>query len=250
MEGGDIMFKDKKVTVIVSGGMDSVTLLYTILSQTIKENVKALSIDYGQKHKKELIGASELTKELDIDHRIVAIPEVQSLLLSTLTTDEAIPEGHYAEENMKKTVVPNRNAIMLSIAYGYAVSNGSDFLAFGAHAGDHFIYPDCRPLFVDALNVALQVGNQGFGNVTLVAPFSYQTKTQIAKLGTELGVPYEKTWSCYKGEDRPCLKCGTCTERYEAFHDNGFQDPLLTDEEWVQAGTNYEQAKANFENAS
>ena len=245
------MFKDKKVTVIVSGGMDSVTLLYYILSQTAKENVKALSIDYGQKHKKELVGAAALSNWAGVDHKVVAIPEVQQLLVSSLTSEEeAVPEGHYAEENMKKTVVPNRNAIMLSIAYGYAISNQSDFLAFGAHAGDHFIYPDCRPLFVDALNVALQVGNQGFGNVTLVAPFSYKTKTEIAKLGTQLHVPYEKTWSCYKGGERPCLKCGTCIERYEAFNENDLQDPLLTDKEWTQAGENYNQAKANFESAN
>lgn len=245
------MFKDKKVTIIVSGGMDSVTLLYYILSQTAAENVKALSINYGQKHKKELAGAFELCNGLGVSHQIVAIPEVQGLLDSSLTTEgEEVPEGHYAEENMKKTVVPNRNAIMLSIAYGYAISNGSDFLAFGVHAGDHFVYPDCRPLFVDALNVALQVGNTGFGDVKLVAPFSYKTKTEIAKLGTQLGVPYEKTWSCYKGEDRPCLKCGTCIERYEAFNENDLQDPLLTDEEWVQAGESYNQAKAKFESAS
>lgn len=245
------MFKDKKVTVIVSGGMDSITLLYHIFHQTGKDNVKALSINYGQKHKKELLGASEICKELGIDHKVVAIPEVQALLESSLTSDnEEIPEGHYAEENMKKTVVPNRNAIMLSIAYGYAISNESDFLAFGAHAGDHFIYPDCRPLFVDALNVALQVGNQGFGNVKLVAPFSYKTKSEIAHLGSTMSVPYAKTWSCYKGEDRPCLKCGTCIERYEAFNENHLTDPLLTDEEWIQAGENYKQAKANFENAS
>lgn len=237
------MLEDKKLTIIVSGGMDSVTLLYIGLEKTAKENIKVLSVNYGQKHKKELIKAQELCKELGVDHKIVNISEVQELLSSSLTKeDQAIPEGHYAEENMKQTVVPNRNAIMLSIAYGYAVSNGSDYLLFGAHAGDHFIYPDCRPLFAEALDVALQIGNEGFGKVKLLAPLIWKTKSEICHIGIKLSVPYEKTWSCYKGEERPCLKCGTCIERTEAFLDNQKQDPLLTEEEWKQAVEEHKKA--------
>jgi len=234
------MLENKKITVIMSGGMDSTTLLYLARhKQSIPdmfENIKVLSINYGQKHKKELEYAKALCKELELDHKIVNIPEVKDLLTSSLTSDtQDIPEGHYEKESMKQTVVPNRNAIMLSIAYGYAVSNQSDFVLFGAHAGDHFIYPDCRPLFAEALDVALQIGNEGFGNVKLLAPFINMTKGQICELGQKLGVPYEKTWSCYKGEERPCLRCGTCIERTEAFSYVKKQDPLLTEQEWKEA---------------
>lgn len=244
------MLEDKKVTVIMSGGMDSVTLLYLAMSKTDKKNIKVLSVNYGQKHKKELVKASELCTELGVDHKIVNISEVQELLSSSLTREgQEVPEGHYAKENMKQTVVPNRNAIMLSIAYGYAISNGSDYVLFGAHAGDHFIYPDCRPVFAEALDVALQIGNEGFGNAKILAPFIWKTKSQIAEIGLRLKVPYEKTWSCYKGEDRPCLRCGTCVERTEAFLDNNTQDPLLTDEEWKQAVEIHTQAMQEQEEA-
>ena len=136
---------------------------------------------------------------------------------------------------MRQTVVPNRNAIMLSIAYGYAVSIKADKLYFGAHSGDHFVYPDCRPEFAGALNTALRIGNEGFADVSLLAPFNEMSKTDIARRGFELKVPFERTWSCYRGEERPCLKCGTCVERTEAFLDNDKQDPLLTDNEWRDA---------------
>lgn len=240
--------ENKKITIILSGGMDSITLLYFIMSKTDKSNIKALSINYGQKHKKELIKAIELCDELNIDHKIVNISEVQNLLESSLTkNNQKIPEGYYAKETMKQTVVPNRNAIMLSIAYGYAISNGSDLLLFGAHAGDHFIYPDCRPLFSEALDVALQIGNEGFGNVKILAPFIYKTKTEVCKIGLELNMPYEKTWSCYKGEERPCLKCGTCVERVLSFNDNKVQDPLLSNEEWEEALVFAVKEKESFE---
>lgn len=242
------MIENKKVTVVMSGGMDSTTLLYLAKSKTDKENIKVLSVNYGQKHKKELEMAKDLCAELGIDHKIVNISEVQELLASSLTREEQeVPEGHYAKDNMKQTVVPNRNAIMLSIAYGYAISNNSDYVLFGAHAGDHFIYPDCRPIFAEALDVALQIGNEGFGKVKILAPFIWKTKSQIAELGLRLYVPYEKTWSCYKGGDRPCLRCGTCVERTEAFNDNHRSDPLLTKEEWKQAVEIHAQAMKEHE---
>lgn len=222
-----------KIVTIFSGGMDSTTLLYQALSEGAE--VHALSFNYGQKHKKELEKAKELCPELGVIHHVVDISSVKSLLVSALTSNAEVPEGHYAEDNMKQTVVPNRNAIMLSIAYGYAVSIKADKLYFGAHSGDHFVYPDCRPEFAGALNTALRIGNEGFADVSLLAPFNEMSKTDIARRGFELKVPFEKTWSCYRGEERPCLKCGTCVERTEAFLDNDKQDPLLTDNEWQDA---------------
>lgn len=240
--------KDAKIVTILSGGMDSTTLLYYALS--VSKDVYVVSFNYGQKHKKELIQAEALCKQLGLEHHVVDISSIKELLsASTLTSDKEVPEGHYAEETMRQTVVPNRNAIMLSIAYGYAITKGANYLLFGAHSGDHFIYPDCRQGFVTELSKALKIGNEGFGDVEIVAPFGEGTKSDIAKKGFELGVPFEHTWSCYKGQDRPCLKCGTCIERCEAFLDNGKQDPLLTDEEWTQAVENYKQAKATYEKA-
>jgi 7-cyano-7-deazaguanine synthase len=243
--------KNSKVTTIVSGGMDSVTLLYYILSKTSPEDegVVALSFNYGQKHSKELDRAKEICKFLKVTHHIIDLHEVAILLKSSLTVkDQAIPHGHYAEKNMKQTVVPNRNAIMLSIAYGVAVSNGSKYLAYGAHSGDHFIYPDCRPAFVRALNKTLRLGNEGFGDVSIIAPFKAASKSVIVTIGRKLGVPYEKTWSCYEGLDRPCLKCGTCVERVEAFMDNNISDPLLTKEEWQKAVEFHNKAVKEFKN--
>lgn len=227
-----------KAVVILSGGMDSTTLLYKAKSEYTE--VYAISFNYGQKHSKELQQAQDITKELKIDHVVINVPEVKDILASALTGNSDIPEGHYAQDNMKQTVVPNRNAIMLSIAYGYAVSIKADHLLYGAHAGDHFVYPDCRPEFAEKLNEAFLIGNEGFGNTEIVAPFINITKSDIVGLGLTLYVPYEKTWSCYKGEERPCLKCGTCTERTEAFLDNDTKDPALTDLEWATAVEYYQ----------
>ncbi len=222
-----------KTIVILSGGMDSTTVLYKALSET--KDVKALGFNYGQKHSKELAFASQLCQELEIDYKVVDISGVKKLLNSSLTSSEEIPEGHYAEDNMKSTVVPNRNAIMLSIAYGYAISEKADKIMFGAHTGDHFIYPDCRPEFVEKLNKALKSATEGLGETIIEAPYLDKTKADIVAEGITLGVPYYLTWSCYKGNERPCLKCGTCVERTEAFVKNGIKDSLLTVEEWVEA---------------
>lgn len=227
-----------KSVIIISGGIDSTTLLYKALSE--KQQVYAISFNYGQKHSKELLMARGVTRGLGVPHVVVNIPEVQKVLSSTLTGSGDIPEGHYAQDTMKQTVVPNRNAIMLSIAYGYAISIKADQLMYGAHTGDHFIYPDCRPEFVAQLNRAFKTGNEGFGNVEIVAPFITISKSDIVREGIKLNVPFECTWSCYNGQDRPCLKCGTCTERTEAFLRNNTHDPLLTDAEWNEAVTYYE----------
>lgn len=243
----EIIRPDSRITTIVSGGMDSVTLLHFALTKTSPDKVTALSFDYGQRHRKELEYARQMCADLGVAHRVVDLSGVSQILTSSLTSEQDVPHGHYAEDNMKATVVPNRNAIMLSIAYGAAISNGSENLLYGAHAGDHFVYPDCRPEFVKALDKAFRVGNKGFGNTRIKAPFVEISKSEIVKLGLEMGVPYEKTWSCYEGQERPCMGCGTCVERTESFLDNGVADPLLTPEEWTQAVQLHSEAVKNYE---
>ena len=214
-----------KTVLIHSGGMDSTVLLYHLLKEG--NTVKALSIDYGQRHRKELEYAAELTKELRVEHKIADLRSVTDLLAgSSLTSaDIEVPEGHYAEDNMKATVVPNRNMILLSLAAGWAISNRYDHISYAAHAGDHDIYPDCREEFTNALDKAIQLAD--WHQVSLHRPFVSKTKADIAALGAELGVHFEKTWSCYKGGELHCGRCGTCVERREAFHLAGIKDPTL-----------------------
>ncbi len=239
-----------KITTIISGGMDSVTLLYHALSKTSPDKIFAISFNYGQKHKKELECAKAICNQWGINHNIVDLSQASLLLKSSLTSnDQAVPHGHYAEQNMKQTVVPNRNAIMLSIAYGAAISNGSKYLLYGAHTGDHFIYPDCRPEFVEALDKALKIGNEGFGDVSILAPFKGISKSEIVTLGVKLKVPYQYTWSCYEGNLRPCGQCGTCVERVESFLDNNLVDPLLTNDEWVKAVKYHNEASKKFKSS-
>lgn len=238
---------DSRITTIVSGGMDSVTLLYLAVSKTIPDKVSVLSFDYGQKHRKELTQAQRICEELGVRHNIVNLQSATDLLKSSLTDKtEAVPYGHYAEDNMKATVVPNRNAIMLSIAYGAAISSESDHLLYGAHTGDHFIYPDCRPEFVQALDRAFQIGNEGFGHVNILAPFSTISKSEIVTLGLELKVPYEKTYTCYQGGEKHCGQCGTCTERIISFNDNGIQDPVEYEKGWDWSLNNALTLEAKF----
>jgi len=224
----------KKAVSLMSGGMDSTTLAYMLKSQGY--DLHLLSFDYGQRHRKELFVAMQLAKELGADHDIVGLHvdleegflPLAALLKGSSLTDEAVPvpDGHYAEESMKQTVVPNRNAIMLSIAYGVAVAEGAKLVAFGAHSGDHAIYPDCRPEFVHALNHALILGNEWADPVPRIeGPFLDRTKAQIATIGQGLGVPWEKTWTCYKGGEIHCGRCGTCVERREAFRLARVEDP-------------------------
>lgn len=222
----------KKAVLIVSGGMDSVTLAHQFHDKGY--DLTLLSFDYGQRHVKELQFAKACADRLGGIHKIVDLRSVTALLPGSSLTDSlvAVPEGHYAAESMKATVVPNRNAIMLSIAWAHAVAIGAEAVAFGAHAGDHFIYPDCRPEFFDAISNAFHKGNEGFGNsdLQMYAPFINLTKTQVALRGAFLGVPFEKTWSCYKGGEKHCGKCGTCVERKEAFSLAGLVDPTEYEE--------------------
>jgi 7-cyano-7-deazaguanine synthase len=213
-----------KVVLILSGGMDSAVLLADLAQQ--QYDIHTLSLNYGQRHGvKELNAAFRLADLYNTDHHELDVTSLHELLRSSLTHTENVPDGHYAEESMKKTVVPNRNAIMLSIAYGYAVSLGAERVYTAVHAGDHTIYPDCRPDFVAALDCALRKGNEwAVPPVTIYAPFSSMSKADIARLGANLKVPFHMTWSCYKGGQQHCGTCGTCTERREAFELAGVTD--------------------------
>lgn len=217
-----------KAVSIMSGGMDSVTLAY-FLKQTYDDLI-LVSFDYGQRHKKELEYAVIQADLLKAKHQIIDISGIKPLLKGSALTDSIdVPEGHYEEPTMSQTVVPNRNAIMLSIAWGLACSERADILACGVHSGDNAIYPDCRPYFIQNLNETLRIGTMEHRkeNLRLVAPFIQHDKTWIAAKGKELGVPFEKTWTCYKGLDKHCGKCGACVERKEAFRDSGGNDPTI-----------------------
>ncbi|MEQ3695627.1 MAG: 7-cyano-7-deazaguanine synthase QueC [Pseudomonadales bacterium] len=214
-----------KVVVIYSGGMDS----FTVLHRAIKagHEVLAVSFNYGQRHNKELDYARSVCAEAGVVHDVVDITAMQSLMSnSSLMANSAddIPEGHYAAENMKSTVVPNRNMILISLAIGYAVNEGASEVWYGAHSGDHTIYPDCRPEFVEAMQDVSLLAN--FDPVKVVAPYLYDDKIVILKDGLEMGLDYAKTWTCYNGREKACGKCGSCVERLEAFTLNNAQDPL------------------------
>jgi 7-cyano-7-deazaguanine synthase len=214
------------VVSTLSGGLDSTTLAYKLKSEGF--NLSLLSFDYGQRHKKELAHAIHIAKLLESPHHIVDLTSITSLIKgSSLTDNIAVPEGHYAEDNMIKTVVPNRNAIMLAIAFAHASSINAEFVAAGIHAGDHAVYADCRPEFISAFSFMEAQSLQNLHQPTLVSPFVHISKTEIARLAGELKVPVELTWSCYKGEQFHCGRCGTCVERLEALHDAGVDDPTV-----------------------
>lgn len=213
----------QNVVVIFSGGMDSFTVLHKALRDNKK--VHALSFDYGQRHKKELDYAARVCERLDVPHKVVDISAINQLIGgSSLTSDIDVPEGHYEEESMKQTVVPNRNMILLSMAVGYAVSIEANEVYYGAHSGDHAIYPDCRPEFVLRMNDVCQIAN--YEPVAIVCPYLDVSKTAILTDGLRMGLDYGQTWTCYNGRDKACGKCGACQERLEAFAENNATDPL------------------------
>lgn len=214
----------KKTVVILSGGLDSTTLLWHLKASG--NEVKALSINYGQRHKKELLQAAKIANLAGVDHKVADFSSLQPLLGGSSQTDYSVevPEGHYAEESMKKTVVSQRNLLMLSAAAAWATSLKFDSIAYGAHAGDHAIYPDCREEFVDALEKTIKLGD--WHQVSIDRPFVNMTKAQIVTLATKIGAPVELTWTCYKGEDKHCGRCGTDVERLGAFDDAGVVDPV------------------------
>jgi 7-cyano-7-deazaguanine synthase len=213
-----------KTIVICSGGLDSVSLAHRIAGeQTL---IGLLSFDYGQRHRKELDYAAACAKRLGVPHQIIDIRPIGSHLTGSALTDNIdVPDGHYAEETMKATVVPNRNAIMLAIAFGLAAAQKADAVAVAVHGGDHFIYPDCRPGFIDAFQTMQDAALDGYASVKLQAPYVNATKADIVTDGAKHGTPFAETWSCYKGGARHCGRCGTCVERREAFHLAGVADP-------------------------
>ena len=213
----------QKVVVIFSGGMDS----FTVLNLAVKEGLEvfALSFDYGQRHNKELDYAARACKTLNVQHKTVDITAINQLIGgSSLTSDIDVAEGHYEEDSMKSTVVPNRNMILLSMAVGYAVSICAKKVYYGAHSGDHAIYPDCRPEFVHKMNDVCAIAN--YEAVEIVTPYLAVSKTAILTAGLEMGLDYNLTWTCYNGREKACGKCGACQERLEAFTENGVTDPL------------------------
>lgn len=210
----------KDSIIIVSGGMDSITLLY----DKKDEIALGISFDYGSNHNaKEIPFAKMHCERLGIKHITIPLDFMGKYFKSSLLEgSDSIPEGHYAEENMKSTVVPFRNGIMLSIAIGIAESNKLSKVLIANHGGDHTIYPDCRPDFINAIDQAAQTGT--FVKVKVVAPYTNISKGEIAMIGKQIGIDYSETWSCYKGTSIHCGKCGTCIERKEALKFAGIAD--------------------------
>ncbi|MBO7140841.1 MAG: 7-cyano-7-deazaguanine synthase QueC [Prevotella sp.] len=210
----------KDSILILSGGMDSTTLLYDFQERI----ALAISFDYGSKHNdREIAFAREHCQKLGIEHLVIPLHFMAQYFQSSLLQGgDDIPEGSYDNENMKSTVVPFRNGIMLSVAVGMAESRGLKAVMMANHGGDHAIYPDCRPEFVEAFDRAAQAGT--YEGVRLVSPYTNWTKADIARRGKELGIDYSRTWSCYKGGDRHCGRCGTCVERREALALAGITD--------------------------
>ena len=211
-----------KALIVYSGGLDSTTLLYEYRDSI----ALAVTFDYGSKHTaKEIAFAKENCKNLGIKHLVIPLSFIRQYFRSDLLIGGGeIPEGHYAEDNMRSTVVPFRNGIMLSVAVGLAESNGLDTVLIANHAGDHTIYPDCRPEFIEAFDAAAVAGT--FEGIRILSPYCNIDKRAIALRGRDLGVDYSMTYSCYKGGEHHCGLCGTCVERKEALE--GF-DPTLYD---------------------
>ena len=210
------------IIAIVSGGVDSVTLAYHLNAEG--HTLHLLSFDYGQRHSKELRFAGYHARQLDAYHDILDLGCMASVWLgNALTDDVPVPSGDYTPESLAVTVVPNRNALMIAVAYALAVTDNDDAVAIGVHSGDHAIYPDCRPEYITAMERAMQLGTDT--TIQLLAPFIHKSKTEIVQLGDRLGVPYEHTWSCYKGGAVHCGECSTCVERKHAFKEAGVDDP-------------------------
>ena len=211
----------KKSMIILSGGMDSVTLLY----DKQEEIALAVTFDYGSNHnKREEEFAKYHCEKLGIEHITIPLTFIHDYFKSSLLEGaSAIPNGHYEDETMKSTVVPFRNGIMLSVACGLAESRELEKVLIANHFGDHAIYPDCRKGFIDAMSEAMRNGT--YKGITIDAPYTTITKTDIAKIGKSLGIDYSKTYSCYKGGEKHCGKCGTCVERKEALRDACIEDP-------------------------
>lgn len=211
-----------RTVVVYSGGLDSTVLLAHLLAEG--REVHALSVNYGQRHARELESARAVCAHYGVDHRVADLRALAGIFGSNSLTNTAVDvaEGHYTEETMKTTVVPNRNMILLAVAAARAIALKADTLAYAAHGGDHAIYPDCRPEFADAMDRAIALAD--WHKVRLERPMVLWSKAEIVRRGAALGVPFALTWSCYKGGEKHCGRCGTCIERREAFHLAGVPD--------------------------
>ncbi|MCE4942277.1 MULTISPECIES: 7-cyano-7-deazaguanine synthase QueC [Streptomyces] len=211
--------------VVLSGGLDSTTLMAHYAA--LQYRLIAVTVDYGQRHHREIDAARAVAAHFGAEHHVVDLRGYGALLRGSALTDDrvSVPDGHYAEQSMRATVVPNRNAVLANVAVSIGVAHRASVVALGMHAGDHFIYPDCRPEFVAALRELVATANEGFAVPQVEAPFLSWAKTDIATHGVRLGAPLELSWSCYKGGDRHCGTCGTCYERREAFRNAGLADP-------------------------
>ncbi|MDA9730781.1 7-cyano-7-deazaguanine synthase QueC [Gammaproteobacteria bacterium] len=212
----------KKILVIYSGGLDS----YTLLNEAIfnGHEVEAITFNYGQKHKVEVEYASKFCSDHKIPHEIVNLNLERVLSDSALVGDTKIPEGNYDKDKMMQTIVPNRNMIMISVAASQAIKNKCEHLWYAAHAGDHEIYPDCRPEFIDKLGAVLSICD--YHEIKFEAPYMKLSKNEIVKKGLEMNLNYAQAWTCYVGGKKPCLKCSSCLERASAFKFNEAEDPL------------------------
>lgn len=217
----------RTAVTVLSGGVDSTVLAYDLHAKDWR--VRPVSFDYGQRHARELFAARRIADRLGLPHEIIDLRSVGRLLNGSALTDSTVevPSGHYTDVSMRSTVVANRNAIFTSVAVGMAVAEAAAAVALGIHAGDHPIYPDCRPEFVAAAEQLALVANEGFvvEGFQLLTPWLYRSKADIVRRGAELSVPFADTWSCYRGEERHCGRCGTCVERREAFELAGVTDP-------------------------
>lgn len=238
------MEEKKTVVAIISGGLDSTTMLWFLNSEGY-EILEAITFNYGQRHVKEIDSAKTIVEEFnrtfdkDLSLQVVDLREVGKLISKgALTGDEEIPKEMYDRDSQRITVVPNRNGIMLNIAAGRAVTVGARYVAYAAHASDYSVYPDCRPEFIDAMDRAIYLGNL-WDPVNILAPFKHLSKTEVTGIGLKVNAPLAMTWSCYQGENRPCLECGTCLERTEAFLQQGQKDPALSEKEWEKALEKY-----------
>lgn len=221
------MATKKDILIVLSGGVDSVTLLHDYAART----ALAVSFDYGSNHNaRELQCAAEQCRRLGIEHIVIPLSFIGRYFESSLLSGaDAIPTGEYDSDNMSSTVVPFRNGIMLSVAIGLAESRGLQRVMIANHGGDHHIYPDCRPGFIAAMDKAAQTGT--YPEIRVEGPYTYLTKAQIIERGERLGVDYSATYSCYKGGEEHCGVCGTCRERREAFRQAGVTDPTTYTEE-------------------
>lgn len=212
-----------KTVLIYSGGLDSSALLFELVRGG--HEVHALSVDYGQRHLRELDSAHTLAKRVGVEHRVVDLSSLGALLMGSALTDREVdvPDGHYTEPSMRSTIVPNRNMVLLSLAGAWASAIKAESVSYAAHAGDHAIYPDCRPEFAEKMNEAL--GLCDWQPLRLDRPFLEIDKAAIVRRGQATGVPFEETWSCYRGETLHCGRCATCIERREAFHVAEIADP-------------------------